>query len=89
MSAIEKLLKSRVERSNLKAGTCYTKIQVVNGIQTAKCVGKFIRAYRMGSGDGMTCHWEFDLKGTVTCVDDEMWGSVSGKELAYFAPCNL
>jgi len=87
MDAIMNLMKSRVARTDLKVGTCYTKIQAVNGVQTAKCVGKFVRAYRMGSGDGMTIHWEFDLNGTVTRIDDEMWGSVNGNELAYFAPC--
>ena len=45
MDAIMNLLKSRVARTDLKVGTCYTKIQAVNGVQTAKCVGKFVRAY--------------------------------------------
>jgi hypothetical protein len=38
----------------------------------------------MGSGDGMTLHWEFNLDGVITTEDNEMWGSVSGSELAWF-----
>lgn len=47
-------------------------------------VGTFVRAYRMGSGDGMTVHWEFMNNGKVIYVDDEMWGSVGGAELVGF-----
>lgn len=47
-------------------------------------VGKFVRSYRMGSGDGMTAHWEFMNDGKVTRVDDEMWGSLGGAELVGF-----
>jgi hypothetical protein len=39
----------------------------------------------MGSGDGTTVHTEFELDGKNICVNDEMWGSVNGEELIYFA----
>jgi hypothetical protein len=38
----------------------------------------------MGSGDGMTAHWDFDNNGVITTEDDDMWGSLSGAELVYF-----
>jgi hypothetical protein len=41
----------------------------------------------MGSGDGMTVHWEFNKNGTIIRVDDEMWGSLYGTELIGFRPC--
>jgi len=42
----------------------------------------------MGSGDGMTSHWEFDNNGTIVRIDDETWGSVSGDELLGFSVAN-
>lgn len=62
----------------------YEKIQLVNGVQTATPVGRFVKAYRMGSGDGMTVHWEFELLGSKVTVDDQMWGSLGGQELVGF-----
>jgi hypothetical protein len=59
-------------------------IKEVNGVTTEEDAGTFIRCYRMGSGDGMTVHWEFNNGGKMTTIDDQMWGSVSGKELTYF-----
>jgi len=51
-------------------------------------VGKFVRSYCMGSGDGTTIYWEFmiviDGKDTIIKVCDEMYGSVSGDELIGF-----
>jgi hypothetical protein len=38
----------------------------------------------MGSGDGMTAHWEFELEGQTIVVNDEMWGSLGGQELVGF-----
>jgi hypothetical protein len=38
----------------------------------------------MGSGDGMTLHWEFIKDGNTIRVDDEMWGSLAGTELVGF-----
>lgn len=84
MQTLENLLKTRYERANLDVTKSYEKIQLVNGTEIVTYVGKFVRSYRMGSGDGMTIHWEFNNNGTMVKVDDEMWGSISGSELAGF-----
>jgi len=84
MQALENLLKGRYERTNLDVTKCYEKIQKVGGVETITYVGRFVKAYRMGSGDGMTAHWEFDDNGKVVTVDDNMWGSIGGQELAGF-----
>jgi len=73
-------LAKRVNRVNLDITFCC--IQVYNNIHTY--VGRFIKVYRMGSGDGMTVHIEFNDAGKITRVDEEMWGSVNGSELTYF-----
>lgn len=65
-------------------GNVYYKNQMVNGNLIKEYVGKYIRTYRMGSGDGTTVHLEFERDGTKITVNDEMWGSVSGDELVYF-----
>ena len=77
---MEGVLETRVSRTHLDPTKHYVKVQ--QGVRTY--MGRFVRAYRMGSGDGMTAHWEFDDRGQRRTVDDEMWGSVSGTELAYF-----
>jgi len=51
---------------------------------TQTYVGKFVKSYNMGSGDGMTVHMEFDNFGTRVIVDEAMWGSLYGNELSYF-----
>ena len=84
MQALENLLKTRYERGNLDVTKSYEKIQRVSGVETITYVGQFVRSYRMGSGDGMSIHWEFNNNGTVVRVDDDMWGSISGQELAGF-----
>jgi hypothetical protein len=88
---INKTLKNRVSRLNLNPEKCYAKIQTTNGgMDEESYVGRFVRAYRMGSGNGMTAHWEFNDNGKIITVDDQMWGSVNGKELAGFmeVPCS-
>jgi len=87
MEDIERILDTRICRMNLDTNVCYEKIRTVKGEQITECVGIFIRVYRMGSGDGMTVHWEFNKDGTIIRVDDEMWGSVAGSELIGFRPC--
>jgi len=80
---MEALLK-RISRLNLDTTKNYEKVQLVKGVQTVTPIGRFVKAYRMGSGDGMTAHWEFELDGKTITVDDEMWGSVGGQELVGF-----
>lgn len=78
------ILEERCSRANLKEGVAYTKCQQVNGVMTYTNVGRFVRSYRMGSGDGMTLHWEFSLDGKLYTESDEMWGSRTGEELVYY-----
>ena len=74
------LMETRVSRTQLKEGKEYYKIH--KGVK--EYVGKFIRSYYMGSGDGTTVHVEFELDGKKICVNDDMWVSVSGEDLVYF-----
>jgi hypothetical protein len=84
MEFITSLLESRCSRANLDTTKEYMMVKKVNGKNVETDVGLFVRAYRMGSGDGMTIHWEF-LKDSVTIViDDAMWGSIEGSELVGF-----
>ena len=80
------LMESRVARANLDTTKHYNK--VVNTRQGTSVeeeyVGQFIKSYRMGSGDGMTLHWDFDRNGTVVTVNDEMWGYTDGRNLVGF-----
>ena len=78
------MMQARINRANLDPTKSYIKVQKVNGVTIQKAVGQFMRSYRMGSGDGMTLHWEFNLDGVITTENDEMWGSVSGSELTWF-----
>jgi hypothetical protein len=84
MEAIMKVLEKRVSRANLDTSKSYIKVQRVNGVEVREEIGQFVKAYRMGSGDGMTLHWEFIKDGKTIHVDDEMWGSVAGTELVGF-----
>ena len=83
------LMEERCNRANLKEGVAYTKCQNVKGVVRYTDVGQFVRSYRMGSGDGMTLHWEFDLDGKIYTENDALWGSLSGQELVYYTPTSL
>ena len=84
MEQVNNMIESRISRVNLDVNKKYTRVKVVNGSLLKEYVGKFVKTYRMGSGDGMTVHMEFNDNGRVTRVDEEMWGSVGGYELSYF-----
>ena len=84
MESIDTVLKKRISRMNLHINTTYEKITNTKGLETVILVGKFIRSYTMGSGDGTTAHWEFVLNGQIITVNDQMWGSVSGEGLIGF-----
>ena len=77
-------LATRVNRANLDTSKKYIRVRKEGGVVTETPVGFFVRSYRMGSGDGMTLHWEFNLDGNITTETDEMWGSLSGSELTWF-----
>ena len=62
----------------------YIKVVKKGQMTIEEPVGRFVRAYRMGSGDGMTAHWEFIKDGQTIVVDDEMWGSLDGAALVGF-----
>ena len=75
---------NRIARANLETSKSYIKVQKVDGKDVETKVGRFIRSYCMGSGDGMNFHWEFNLDGNITTEQDEAFGSVSCEELAWF-----
>lgn len=77
---IKNIMKGRISRTELKPGHHYMKIQGKN----IDYAGKFVQCYNMGSGDGMTVHFIFELNGSQYILDDQMWGSISGEELMYF-----
>ncbi len=77
-------IERRVARVNLDVRKNYK--QVKGGVETY--VGRFVRVYHMGSGDGTTVHIEFNNDGRIVKIDEEMWGTVSGDELSYFVECD-
>jgi len=79
-SAMESIIQSRMSRTDLDTTKCYTKIQ--HGKE--EYVGRFIRCYRMGSGDGQTFHWEFDNAGKIIRIADEAYGNIDGQGLVGF-----
>jgi hypothetical protein len=86
MSSIADTIAPRISRANLDTTKYYVKVQKLGGTTVEEEVGRFIKCYRMGSGDGMTLHWEFELNGKIRRIDDQMWGSLSGAELVGFRP---
>jgi hypothetical protein len=78
------MMQGRLDRANLDPTKSYMRLQKINGVVIQKPVGRFVRSYRMGSGDGMTLHWEFNLDGVITVEEDAMWGTLSGSELTWF-----
>jgi hypothetical protein len=86
MSSINQVISSRISRANLDTTKYYIKVQTISGVTVEEEVGRFVKSYTMGSGDGTTLHWEFELNGKIQRIDDEMWGSVSGSELVGFRP---
>jgi len=86
MSTLHTLMTSRISRANLDTTKYYVKVQKMGGATVEEEVGRFVKSYTMGSGDGMTLHWEFELNGIVRRIDDVMWGFVSGAELVGFKP---
>ena len=89
MSGIENIFLTRISRAYLDTAKYYIKVTKLGGATVEEEVGRFLKSYTMGSGDGMTLHWEFELNGKIRRIDDEMWGSVSGAELVGFRPVTL
>ena len=84
MEPIVSILSSRISRMNLDDKKSYIKVVKKGEITIEEPVGRFVRAYRTGSGDGMTAHWEFMKDGEKIAVVDDMWGSVDGAALVGF-----
>lgn len=84
MDLAKAILSPYLVRTNLDTTKMYQKVEKVNGQEVLTPVGKFVRCYRMGSGDGMTIHWEFELLGNKITIDDDMWGHRPGQELLGF-----
>jgi hypothetical protein len=84
MDYFTRILESRCSRANLDTTKSYIKVQKVDGKLIEEEVGQFVKTYRMGSGDGMTLHWEFTKDGLTISVGDSMWGSINGSELIGF-----
>ena len=84
MENADNIIESRISRVNLDITKNYTQVKIVNDTKVKEYLGKFVKVYRMGSGDGMTVHMEFNDNGRVTRIDEEMWGTISGRELSYF-----
>ena len=80
----EAILKPRFNRGNLDTTKCYIRVQNIDGKEVKTYMGKYVKTYHMGSGDGMTLHLEFNNAGRSISVSETMWGSVSGEELSYF-----
>lgn len=78
------IIRQRCQRGNLHTSKSYVKVQIIGGVSKEEEVGQFVKSYRMGSGDGMTLHWEFVKDGVKIVVDDEMWGNASGEGLIGF-----
>jgi len=84
MEAIASILGSRMSRMNLDTKKNYIKVHTKEGKTVEEPVGRFVRAYQMGSGEGMTAHWEFMKDGKTIRVDDEFFGALTNKNLLGF-----
>ena len=78
------MLAARIERVALDVTKHYMQV-TSSGKETY--VGQFVKVYRMGSGDGMIVHLEFNNNGNKLTINEEMWGFVSGAELSCLNPC--
>lgn len=78
--AIENAMKTRYNRGNLEKGVAYIRVNQ----DTRTKVGKFQYSGYQGSGDGMELVMVFELDGKQYTLQEQMWGSVGGKELSYF-----
>ena len=82
--AAEILLKPRIERAKLDTTKSYTRIQKLQGKHVSTYVGKFVKAYTMGWGDGASLHMEFLQNGEILKIYEELWGNLNGEGMSYF-----
>jgi hypothetical protein len=84
MEALATMFTSRISRMNLDTTKNYIKVVKKGEMTIEEPVGRFVRAYTMGSGDGKTAHWEFIHDGRTIVVDDTMWGPLDPTGLIGF-----
>lgn len=84
LESIEGILRQRISRAALDTTKSYIKVQRTQGGVVEEPVGRFIRTYYMGSGDGMTVHWEFIKDNKTILINDEIWGTIDSHDLVRF-----
>jgi len=84
MEPLGTIFTSRISRMNLDTTKNYIKVVKKGEMTIEEPVGRFVRAYTMGSGDGKTAHWEFIYDGLTIIVDDAMWGPLDAVGLIGF-----
>lgn len=84
MEPLTAIFTSRISRMNLDTTKNYIKIVKNGDISIEEPVGRFVKAYTMGSGDGMAAYWEFTKDGITMVVCDQMWGPFDGAGLIGF-----
>ena len=81
---LKELFNTRAARTNLDTTKCYMKIQILHGELVQEEVGRFVRSYTIGSGDGSELFWEFTKDGKTITVSNQMWGTIAGHGLIHF-----
>lgn len=84
LELIEGILKQRDSRAYLDTTKSYIKIQRTGAGVLEEPVGRFVRSYCMGSGDGMTVHWEFIKDNKTIVINDERLGPIDGYNMVEF-----
>ena len=84
LAGAPRLIRNRINRANLDKNKCYIQVKTTDGMEQEEYVGRFVRTYRMGSGDGTQLFVEFNDNGRFVTIEEEMWGHVNGAGLSYF-----
>ena len=84
LQSIEGILRQQNSRTHLDTTKSYIKVQRTEAGILEERVGRFVRSYCMGSGDGMTLHWEFIKDDKTIVIDDQRWGPINGSTMVEF-----
>jgi len=84
LQSIEGILRQQNSSTHLDTTKSYIKVQRTEAGVVEEPVGRFVRSYCMGSGDGMTLHWEFIKDDKTIVIDDERWGPIDGSNMVGF-----
>jgi hypothetical protein len=84
LQSIEGIFIQRNSRAYLDTTKSYIKVQRTKAGILEEPVGRFVRSYCMGSGDGMTLHWEFIKDDKTIVIDDQRWGPIDGSTMVEF-----